>query len=290
MYMKRIAVLLLMVTVALHLVSCSVTVPNAQIAATTLPVYEFAAHLCRGTGIDVARIITENVSCLHDYTLQVNQMRTIENAQVIIISGLGLEDSVSIGLSADALIDASSGIPLLYSGSHDTHEHQHEPDPHIWLSPANARSMSLNIYKGLCAHYPEHRTTFAENYSTLEAEINQLEAYANEYLKNLSCRKIITFHNGFAYMADAFDLEIVHAIEEESGSEASAAELIQLTKIVTDHQLNAVFIERNGSSSAAQTIAAETGVSLFQLDMAMAGDSYFEAMYYNIDTLKEALE
>ena len=33
----------------------------------------------------------------------------------------------------------------------------------------------------------------------------------------------------------------------------------------------------------------ETGCGVFSLDMAMAGDSYFDAMYHNIDTIKEAL-
>ena len=37
-------------------------------------------------------------------------------------------------------------------------------------------------------------------------------------------------------------------------------------------------------------IAAETGANIYQLDMVMAGNSYFEALYHNIDTLKEALQ
>ena len=36
-------------------------------------------------------------------------------------------------------------------------------------------------------------------------------------------------------------------------------------------------------------IAAETGIRVFALDMAMSGESYFEAMYRNIDTVKEAM-
>ena len=44
-----------------------------------------------------------------------------------------------------------------------------------------------------------------------------------------------------------------------------------------------------GSASAAGIIARETGCQVFTLDMAMAGDSYFDAMYHNIDTIKEAL-
>ena len=101
---------------------------------------------------------------------------------------------------------------------------------------------------------------------------------------------MITFHDGFAYFADAFGLHILEAIEEESGSEASAAELISLINLVEDHNITAIFTERNGSASAASVIASETGVKIFTLDMAISGESYFEAMYHNIDTLKEALE
>ena len=78
-------------------------------------------------------------------------------------------------------------------------------------------------------------------------------------------------------------------MEEESGSEASAAELKHLITLVREHNLPAIFTERSGSTSAAGVIAAETGAKVFALDMAMAGNSYFEAMYHNIDTVKEAL-
>ena len=59
---------------------------------------------------------------------------------------------------------------------------------------------------------------------------------------------------------------------------------------VEHHKLPAIFTEKNGSVSAAGIISRETGAKEFTLDMAMAGDSYFEAMYRNIDTLKEALQ
>ena len=62
--------------------------------------------------------------------------------------------------------------------------------------------------------------------------------------------------------------------------------MIELTR---QHRLPAIFTETNGSTSAAGIIAAETGANVYALDMVMSGDSYFEAMYHNIDTLKEAL-
>ena len=45
-----------------------------------------------------------------------------------------------------------------------------------------------------------------------------------------------------------------------------------------------------GSTAAAEIIGTETGVAIFSLDMIMSGEDYFEAMYRNIDTVKEALE
>ena len=67
-------------------------------------------------------------------------------------------------------------------------------------------------------------------------------------------------------------------------------ELIEMIDIVKQHRLPAIFTEENGSASAAKIIAAETGSKVFSLDMAIAGDSYFDAMYHNIRTVKEALE
>ena len=90
-------------------------------------------------------------------------------------------------------------------------------------------------------------------------------------------------------MAQAFDLTIAAAIEEESGSEASAKELIGMISLVQDQQIPAIFTEINGSISAPQIISAETGVSVHALNMGMGEADYFEMMHYNIDTLKEAL-
>ena len=150
--------------------------------------------------------------------------------------------------------------------------------------------MAGNICRGLSQRYPQYRDAFQSNLAVLEAELAALRAYGEEALSSLSCRQLITFHDGFAYFAQAFDLEILEAVEEESGSEASARELIHLIEEVEHHGLPAIFTEKSGSVSAANIIARETGCGSFPLDMAMAGDSYFDALYHNIDTIKEALE
>ncbi len=285
---------LFLIVLVLGLLSgCAAPVPKADIAATTLPVYEFTARLCEGSGLTVTRLVTESVSCLHDYSLQVSQMRAIETADAVVINGAGLEEFLADSLAGkDTVIDASADLELLCGeDEHDDHAgHHHAQDPHIWLSPVYSRQMCRNICRELTALYPEYEDIFQANLAALVQELDALQAYGEDQLAELSCRELITFHDGFAYLADSFNLTVLEAVEEESGSEASARELIALIGLVENHDLPAIFRETNGSVSAARIISAETGAKIFTLDMAMAGSSYFEAMYRNIDTLKEALE
>ena len=291
--MKKIIPFLIFVML---LSGCGKAETPPDIAATTLPVYDFTQALCQDTPLRVGRLITESVSCLHDYSLEVDQVKMAEAAQTLVISGAGLEEFMEDILDSSKTIDASQGINLLPGQEEDHHDHQdddghhHESDPHIWLSPENGKRMARNICQGLTELYPQYADTFQRNLTPLLEELDALEAYGQQELENLSCRELITFHDGFSYFARAFDLEILAAVEEESGSEASAKELTGLITLVRSHGLPAVFVEKNGSPSAAGIIGAETGVKICTLDMAMAGDSYFDAMYRNIRTIKEAME
>lgn len=274
---------------------CSGKKDQPQVVATTGPVCQFAQQLCQGTDISVSQLITENVSCLHDYTLQVSQMRDAENARVVILSGAGLEDFMEDLLSGEKhVIDSSLGIALLGTcedeHEHDHGHHHHGEDPHIWLSPENGKIMARNICNGLAQIYPQHAETLSRNLQTLLTELDALQRYGKETLSDLSCRELVTFHDGFGYFAESFGLTVLEAVEEESGSEASAQTLKHLINLTSERGIPAIFTEVNGSTSAASVISRETGVAVFKLDMAMSGEDYFSSMYRNINTVKEALE
>lgn len=264
----------------------------AQIAATTLPVYEFTSRICADTPLTVTRLVTESVSCLHDYSLNVRQVKAAEAAQVVVISGAGLEDFLDGILDDSDILDSSEGIALLHmeeEHDHDHEDHHHEDDPHIWLSPENAKEMAGNICAGLSRRYPEYADVFSENLDGLLEDLDALQSYGKSSLVRPRLSESRNLPRWLLLFRPAFDLTILEAVEEESGSEASAQELKHLIGIVREHDLPAIFTERNGSTSAAEVISRETGVTVYSLDMAMAGDSYFDAMYRNIDTIKEAL-
>ena len=88
--MKRLFLLLIIFIFLLS--GCARQEAPAKVAATTLPVYEFTARLCEGTDITVTRLVTESVSCLHDYSLNVSQVKAAEAAELVVISGAGLEE------------------------------------------------------------------------------------------------------------------------------------------------------------------------------------------------------
>ena len=128
--MKKLPYLLMLL--AALLCGCAAQ-PSGDIAATTLPVYQFTTRLTAGTPLTVTRLVTENVSCLHDYTLTVDQMKAIESARVVVLSGAGLEDFLEEALlSAGTVIDSSAGIPLLDGGHHHHHVGEdHEEEDHL---------------------------------------------------------------------------------------------------------------------------------------------------------------
>ena len=149
--------------------------------------------------------------------------------------------------------------------------------------------MAENICHALSEQYPAQKHVFESNTTMLVQRLKELKTWGVEELKDCTSRELITFHDGFGYLADAFDLQIVAAMEEEAGSTPSALDLTEIVKLIGEQDVSCVFAEVHGESAAAEIICAETGVNVYFLDMAMGGSDYFAAMEQNIKTLKEAL-
>ena len=264
-----------------------------HILATTYPVYLFTTAVTEGVeNVEVSLLVNQPVSCLHDYTLTVTDMKAIEGADVIVRNGAGLEDFMDDALAASegAVIDCSAGLELLPAMGHEGHDHDTEYDPHIWMNEEAALVMLSNISKGLGVLDEDHLDQYTEN---LSAAAEQLPGDRGE-LEGLACPYLITFHDGFQYFAQDNGLTILKAIEEEEGSEASAAEIKEIVGLIEEYDIPAIFTEKNGSDATAQAIARETGCGVAQLDMIMSGDGsgiqpYLDAMTQNVQTLVDAL-
>ena len=283
---KRISALLLAALLLLSLFGCAKKAafqenPKSDILATTQPVYQLACALTDGTGLSVALLISESVSCLHDYTLTVAQMEKVEQASLVLESGLGLEDFMEDVLTGKTRIDISKGLDTLSSDE--------GIDPHWWLDPTRFRQAARTAAMELGTQYPEFADQISANLEAFEQKLSALQDYGTSALADLPCKELVTFHDGFSYFADSFGLHIAAAMEVESGSEPSAKELEAIIAIVEENRIPAVFYETNGESGSAEIVAAETGCSVWTLDMAISNGDYFAAMHENIDIIKEAL-
>ena len=292
---KRAALLLAGLLTALS--ACGVSAPAEDeplhILATTYPIYLFATAVTEGVeDVEVTLLVNQPTACLHDYTLTVNDMKAIERADVLLLNGGGLEEFLEDALAASpaVVINCSQDIELLPAQGHEGHHHETEYDPHFWMSEEAAAVMLCNIAHGLSALDPDHTTVYTEH---MQAAIDRLP---DDPLKGaeLSCPYLITFHDGFQYFALDNGLTLLKSVEEEEGSTASAAEIKEISALIREYDIPAIFTEKNGSDAAARAIARETGAELYQLDMIMSGQGtgiqpYLDAMKHNTDTILEAL-
>ncbi len=270
-----------------------------EIVATTYPVYLFACAVTDGVeGVSVERLNTGSVSCLHDYTLSVDDMKKIEGADVLVLNGAGLEDFMDDALAASgaAVVDCSQGVELLPALEHDHHEgdgdHDHGHwDPHIWMDPDNAMIMVGNLRDALSELDPDHAGDYESNARGACALLGSWDSLAEHFFEDAPVVSgLITFHDGFQYFARAYGLELLESIEEEAGSEASAHEIVEITELVRERDIPVIFTEVNGSDATAKAISRETGCAVAQLSMLMDGEGsdlaqYEDALLGNVVTI-----
>lgn len=310
--MKKLLPLLLAVMLALC--ACAPAVSEGDhtdrnVVATTHPVYLFTGAVLEGVeGYELTLMLDQSMSCLHDYTLSVKDMKSLEQADVVVMNGAGLEDTMEDAFATVAdtpIIDCSEGIELLPGDEHhhndgdeeEVHDgHLHgEGDPHIWMDPALACRMLANVAHGMAELDPDNAAVFVDNAQVAISEIEAAYADWKVQLDGLSCRELITFHDGFAYFARAFDLTVLRSIEEEAGSEASARDVVGIVDDIEAHGLPAIFTEKNGSAATAEMISRECGVAVYPLDLLMSGEretsgiaAYLAGLAANVTTLQEA--
>ena len=269
-----------------------------EIVATSYPVYMLTKELTKGTEHTVALLVKDSVSCLHDYTLTTNDMKLLETADILVMNGAGLEDFMTTAIEAAgdklAVISCTADMEFSVLGldvdddhhheeehdhTHDheedhDHEHNHNHDypfdPHIWMNMSLLKQAGETVSAALTEYDEANAAIYGENLVAMTTEILTVDAEMVRMAKKGG--EIITFHDGFFWLASRYNLTILRSIEEEAGSEASAKDIEEIIVLIREHELDAVYVERFGSTATAEVIARETGVEVRTLDMCMSGD------------------
>ena len=263
-----------------------------KITVTFYPLYVSLLNITDGVErIELSLLAPPDTGCLHDYQLTTKDMKKIENSNILVANGAGMEDFIEkiLETKKDSLIIASEGFELTDNNSH------------VWVSPEGAIHQTQRIVEGLSHLDPSNATKYVMNGNAYLLKLQNLRNHMHSILDEYSGKKIVTFHEAFPYFASEFNLEIASVIEREPGEAPGPKELkeqiSEINSIISDGNKIALFAEPQYSSSAAEIIAKETGLKVYELDPCVTGnlkseyikDSYITAMKKNAEVLKEAL-
>ncbi|MCJ7687774.1 MAG: metal ABC transporter substrate-binding protein [Clostridiaceae bacterium] len=262
------------------------------IAASFYPMYIFTLNVAKDIpNVKVIDMTKPTAGCLHDYSITVNDMKTLDSAQVFVTNGADMEsfmNKVTEQMPSLKVIDSSKGIELIKSKG-DVGD-----NPHVWVSISNAITQVKTIGEQLATLDPDNAEKYKSNTNIYVKKLETEREKMHKSLDTIVNRDIITFHEAFPYFAKEFNLNIVGVIEREPGSAPSAKELHETIEQVKKLKVKALFAEPQYPAKSAETIATATGIKVYSLDPVVTGpmdaDAYINFMDSNLKILKEALK
>jgi zinc transport system substrate-binding protein len=227
------------------------------VAVTIPPEQEFVERV-GGENVRVVLLVPAGADP-HTYEPPPGVIADVAEADVYAVVGSGIEFELAwkdkiASLNPDMLVvDCSRGIDLISTGE-DGHA---GTDPHIWLSPKNAKIMVEKIREGLAAADPEHADEYDRNAAAYQAELDALDAEIAGALAGAGVKKVMVYHSSWAYLARDYGFEEV-TIESE-GKEPSPQRLEHLITQAKDEGIRVIFASPEHSTRSAEVIAREIG-------------------------------
>jgi ABC-type Zn uptake system ZnuABC Zn-binding protein ZnuA len=197
----------------------------------------------------------------------------------------------------EGYLDASVGIPLLeLRGQSVVNEGGHAhgvANPHYWLDPENAITVTAGIAEALVRITPAQRERIVVNRRRFLDELETRRARWARTLAPFAGVKLIAYHNSWPYFARRFRLDVTGYIEPRPGVAPSPAHLAQLIAAGRKAQVRAILHEPYEPEDASRFVAQKLGVPVIRLAISvgsLAGiDDYLALFDYNVATLAKAL-
>ncbi len=163
---------------------------------------------------------------------------------------------------------------------------------HVWLDPRTMAAALPDLAEALATVDPEHAEVYRARAAALADELTALDAELAAELAPISGAAFVPFHDAWPYFAARYGLDLIVEIEPFPGREPSPAYLAMALRLVEASGARAIFSEPQLSRRAAQVVADEAGVALFELDpLGGAADrqTYQDLLRWNARVLLDGL-
>lgn len=298
--MKKILILTI---TAIMLVSCSTTQTSEDtinIVATTTMLHDLVTVI-GGDAITSEGLCSAGIDP-HSYTATASDITKLTKADVVLYNGINLEGKLGevfsslesqgkVVLSAEAAIDEES---LIFDG---------EYDPHIWYDVSLWKEVAVYLAKELSEIDIERAEYYHQNLEEYILELDELDSYVKARVEEIphEQRVLITAHDAFSYFGRAYDFEVMGLQGINTQTQASASNISDLAKFITENKIKAIFVE--SSVSTKNTIALQEAVESKGFNVEIGGElysdslgdepsghnSYISTVKANIDTIVEGL-
>jgi len=272
-------------------------VTKIKVVTSFYPLYFFSQQIA-GDKADILNITPIGVSP-HNYQPTTQELAKIENSNLIILNGLGLEPwSDSVQSMAErkglAFIFASGNL----SENQVIESEKDKSDPHIWLSPVMAKQMVDKILDGFVKVDAKNSDYYKTNANKLKLELDRLDLEYKNGLANCENKNIVVLHSAFSYLAKDYDLNQLLLSGVSVNEELSEQQMKNITDLATDQNIKYFFVESLASSEWQKNVEEKTGVKILSLNnMEISttqdqtnGENYFLKMRRNLMNLETGLD
>jgi ABC-type Zn uptake system ZnuABC Zn-binding protein ZnuA len=240
--------------------------PKLHVVATVAPIADLVRQIA-GDRVDLVQMIPDGADS-HTFEPRPSDARYLQQADLIVLNGLHLETPTF------ALAEANkrSDTPYLLLGESTITEadwlfdfsfpvEAGDPNPHLWLNVPYARNYASLIANQLSTQDPENAEYYQANFATLAARMDQLDAAIFQAVQTVpeGNRRLLTYHDSWAYFARRYGMEVIGAIQPSDFSEPSPREVGALIDQVRLYQVPAIFGSEVFPSTVLEVIGRETG-------------------------------
>ncbi len=210
-------------------------------AATIAPYADFVKQI-GGKFVSVYTVIPPRANA-HTYEPSPQELIKISKADVFFKVGAGFQLENEFSFDELNVVDCSEDIKLLNN------------DPHVWLSPKNAKVILTTIYETLAGLQPEHQEYFNSNLVSYSVKIDSTFESIRKDLSQSSARNIFVYHNAWNYLARDLGI-VVHEIEY-GGKKPKLRDLDKHIQTAKRQNAKVIFADPNISTKSAEIIANE---------------------------------
>ena len=239
-----------------------------NIATTVAPITSIVANIAGGTPTLIKGIVPEGTNS-HTFEPKPSDAASLESADIIFINGLVLEEPTkdlamaNLKESANVCELGTEVLPVSeYIYDFSFPKEGGKPNPHLWTNPPMAKQYAQVVRDVLVRRDPTNAVIYESNFSAFAAKIDALDDAIKISTASIpeDQRKLLTYHDAYAYFAKNYGYTVIGAIQPSSFDEPTPKEIGGLIQQVKSQKVKAIFGSEVFPSTVLEQIGAETGV------------------------------